>query len=138
VCAKPGAQEPTTAMLVFTVFVIILRDRDPVASRSVVRETSDGALAMAVETGLGGGAEDNSVSCALGVAACSDGCVMTLGMGMVVVGMVMMTFELCDRCEVSATVMWVISSLTHIGFDILKQGNQYRQIFSTPIRKYSL
>ena len=97
VCTKPGAQEPTAAMLAFTVFVIILHDCDPVASRSVVRETSDGALAMAVETGLGGGAEGNGVSCTLGIAACSDGCVTTLGMGMVVVGMVTMTFELCDR-----------------------------------------
>jgi hypothetical protein len=48
-------------MLAFTVFVIILRDRNPVASGSVAQETSDGVLTMAVETGLGGGAEGNSV-----------------------------------------------------------------------------
>ena len=119
-CTKPGAQEPTTAILAFTVFVIILHDHNPVASGSMAWETSDGALAMAVETGLGSGAGGNGVSCTLGVAAHSDGCMMTLEMGMVVVGMVTMTFELCDRWEVSVTVMWVISSLTHIGFDIFE------------------
>jgi hypothetical protein len=94
VCAKPSSQETPTAALAFTVFVIFLRGRDPLASGRAAWKTFDAPPTVPVDVGSNKG---DGEPCTLQVVACSDGRARTLGRGMIVVGMVTTTFELRDR-----------------------------------------
>jgi hypothetical protein len=91
VCAKPSSQESRTATLTFTVFIVFLWGHDPLASGRAAWKTFDAPPMVPINVGSSKG---DGEPCMLQVVACSDGCITTLGGGMMVVGMVTMTFEL--------------------------------------------